>query len=247
MKRLLIFGMSVLLLQGVAGSVTPAAAAFPTICSGGSIAAGTYYGLQVTGNCTFAAGTVTVVGNLQVADGAVLNDHAASSATVHVSGNVLVGKGAVLGLGTYNPTAPHDTTVGGNIVADQPLTLYLGGITVQRNVISNGGGSGPAGPFRNFPIKDDTIGGSLTLQGWHGGWLGVIRVHVGGSAIVSNNVSVLTDTGPGIDLDSNEVMTNTISGNLICQGNVPAAQVNAGDGGQPNTVGGYKIGQCAGL
>jgi hypothetical protein len=34
---------------------------------------------------------VNINGNLNVADGAILNDHAASSATVLVTGNVIVG------------------------------------------------------------------------------------------------------------------------------------------------------------
>ena len=85
-----------------------------------------------------------------MADGAALNDHAGTSATVHVTGNVLVGKGGILGLGTYNPFAPHDSVVDGNIIANQPLSLYLSFLTVHGNVISNGGGGGPAGEFRNF-------------------------------------------------------------------------------------------------
>ena len=86
-------------------------------------------------------------------------------------------------------------------------------------------------PSRNFPIKDDTVDGNLSLQGWSGLWLGVIRVNVGGNAIVSKNRSVDPLTLPGSD--STEVMTNTISGNLICHRNTPAAQVNALDGGPP--------------
>ena len=39
-------------------------------------------------------------------------------------------------------------------------------------------------------------------------------------------------------------MTNVIHGNLACFGNSPAAQVNPADGGQPNVVGGKKLGQC---
>ena len=154
-----------------------------------------------------------------------------------------------------NPSALHGTTVGGNIVSSlsssptsQPLSLYLSFITVHGNVISNGGGSGPAGPFRNFPIKDNTIDGNLIVQGWQGGWIGLIRNAVGGNVIFSKNASVVLEDGtPGTDEDANEVQTNTIGGNLICQRNTPAAQVNAIDDGQPNTVGGKKIGQCAGL
>ena len=78
-------------------------------CTGGAIGSGTYKGITVTGNCGFVPGAViTVNGNLVVDNGGALNDHAASTATVNVSGNVLVGKGAVLGLGTYNPAAPHN-------------------------------------------------------------------------------------------------------------------------------------------
>lgn len=216
-------------------------------CSGGNIT-GTWDSFTVTGNCRFS-GPVTINGNLTVADGAVLNDHAsATPAAVHITGNVIVGSGAVLGLGTYNRFALHDTTVDGNIVADQPLSLYLSFITVHGSVVSTGGGSGAAGPFRNFPTKDNTIDGNLIVQGWQGGWLGVIRNHVGGNVIVSNNASVVTDDGSAPpDLDSTEVMTNIVGGNLICQNNTPAAQVNPDDGGQPNTVTGNKIGECTGL
>jgi len=228
-------------------------------CEGGPIPAGTYTSLTVTGNCLFG-GDVTVNGNVTVADGAVLNDHAFSLAThVVINGNVKVGKGAVLGLGTYNPVAVQDTTVNGNITAEKPLTLYLSFTTVHGNVVSNGGGSST--DFRNFPIKDNTIDGNLVIQDWHGGWIGVIRDHVGGNVIVSKNGSVMmelpedcdaeagecTGAGPGFDPDSTEVQTNWIDGNLICKANSPVAQVNALDGGQPNVVGGQAIGECADL
>jgi hypothetical protein len=167
----------------------------------------------------------------------------------HITGNVNVGKGAVLGLGSYSPAPAHDSAVvDGNVTANQPLTLYLGGITIHGNLTSNGGGSGPAGPFRNFPIKDDTIGGNVIIQGWEGGWIGVIRANVGGNLIFQKNASVLTDDGsPAPDADSSEVQTNHVGGNLNCQGNTPPAQVNPDDGGQPNVVGGNKNGECAGL
>ena len=73
----------------------------------------------------------------------------------------------------------------------------------------------------------------------------MIRAHVGQNVIVSNNAAADTSVLPGSD--STEVQTNVISGNLICHGNSPAAQVNPDDGGQPNVVGGNKIGQCAKL
>jgi len=117
-KLRLLLGVCVLLALGVAGSSAFASPPGSATCSGGAIASGTYNGLTVTGSCGFVPGAViTVNGNLVVAPGAALNDHAASTATVNVSGNVLVGEGAVLGLGTYNPFAPHNSSVGGNIIA----------------------------------------------------------------------------------------------------------------------------------
>lgn len=249
MKRIVILiavlGAAVAAVASVASGAPPGS----LTCTGGPIAGGDYNSITVTGNCFFAGGAVNVAGNVTVADGAILNDHAFSLATVHVMGNVMVGKGSVLGLGHYGaPPAPQSgTVVDGNVIANQPLTLYLGAIHIHGNLVSNGGGGGPNGQFRNFPTKDDIVDGNLIIQGWQGGWLGVIRDRVGGNAIVSKNASVVTENGPGLDTDSNEVQTNVVGGNLICVGNTPAAQVNSGDGGQPNTVGGNKIGQCAGL
>lgn len=263
MRLRLLLGLSTVLALSVGVSAALAAPPAAGSCSGGSIASGTYRGFTVTGTCTIDDGaTVTIDGDLNVVDGAVLNDHAASTATVHVTGNVRVGRGAVLGLGGYGPPGiKTDTTVDGNIVALQPLSLYLSGITVHGNVTSIGGGSGPSGEFRNFPTKDDSIDGNLVVLGWHGGWLGVIRDHVGGNVIVMGNASVViesppgcdpeaggcTGSEPGTDLDSTEVQTNVVGGNLICLFNHPRAQVNPADGGQPNVVAGHEIGECAGL
>jgi hypothetical protein len=248
--RLLVALFALCAVTAVSSSV--AAAPGSATCSGGPIAGGTYTSLTVTGSCFWAGDPVTITGNLTVADGALLNDHNFSTATVTVEGNVKVGKGAVLGLGSYNPFSGQHTTVAGNVIADQPLSLYLSFMTVHGNLISNGGGGGVTGEFRNFPTKDITVDRNMVIQGWTGGWIGVIRDHVGGNVVFSNNASVINGLVnppvPGeVDPDSSEIMTNMIGGNLICQGNTPAAQVNPDDGGQPNTVGGNKIGQCAGL
>jgi hypothetical protein len=245
----------------------------PLSCSGGTaavpqdIVAGTYGRVTVSGVCRFN-GDVTINGGLVVAAGGVLNDHASGvpfmTAHVVINGDVQVQNGAVLGLGNYGPPGiKTNTVVNGNIVADRPLDLYLSGITVHGSVVSNGGGPGTS-QFLNFPTKDDTIDGNLIMNGWQGGWIGAIRDTVGGSVIVSNNASVVHETpvgcddmdpnpanhctgfAPGPDTDSTEVVTNTITGNLICVGNTPAAQF--GDsGGLPNTVSGNKIGECARL
>lgn len=238
MKVRLVLGLCVLLAIGLGGS-SAIASTQNGVCTGGLIPAGTYNGLTITGNCT-VGGDITVNGNMFLASGAILNDHAVSFGTVHVTGNVLVGKGAVLGLGDYNP-AHNNATVDGNVIANQPGTLYLGAMTIHGNLISNGGGD--AG--RNFPIKDDRIGGNVIMQGWSGLWFGFIRDTVGGNLIALNNHAANPGVDPGSD--SSEIMTNHISGNLICFGNVPKATVNPNDGGLPNVVGGSELGQCAGL
>jgi hypothetical protein len=230
--------------------------------------AGTYSSFKVTGTCNIAHGAnVHIDGDLTIAAGASLNDHGAEmwqAAQMHIAGDVYVGKGAVLGLGWNSPQGEGSLgpdTVGGNIVATRPLALQIGQVTIGGNVISNGGGiHDVSGASRNFPIEDNVIHGNLVVQGWHGGWIGLIRNTVHRNVIFSNNVSRFNrDTGAGMDPDSSEVMGSdlgaiggpsipqTIGGNLICQGNVPAAQVNPLDFGANNFVGGKAIGQCAGL
>jgi hypothetical protein len=223
----------------------------PPICSSaGKALSGNSANLTVTGNAYVASGTtLNVTGNLTLARGACLD--AFTLGTVKVAGNVLVGKGAVLALGcspgSIGPVPPCGTTttsdvVGGNIVATQPLTMYLDGDTIHGNVVSTGGGPGPTfEPYINFPIKENLIDGNLTVSGWQGAWFGVLRNTVHGNVTLDQNVGVtIGELGTP---DSTEVVTNTISGNLVCLGNSPAAQF--GDsGGAPNVVSGRKVGQC---
>jgi len=87
-------------------------------------------------------------------------------------------------------------------------------------------------------FEDNQIMGSATVSGYTGCWFGFIRNFVGGSVTLTDNTLA--------DPDAMEVVTNTILGNLACDGNSPAPQI--GDsGGEPNNVRGQKLGQCAGL
>ncbi len=222
----------------------------PPLCaSAGTALWGSHHGnLTVNGDAYVPAGkALRVSANLRLSPGACLD--AFTLGTVHVHGNIRVGEGAVLALGctpdSIGPVPPCGTTttndtVGGNIVAQDALTMYLDGNTIHGNVISRNGGPGLHGEFLNFPIKDNTIEGDLIVRGWKGGWAGAIRNDVGGDLVWTKNKSAT-------DPDSNEVQTNWIAGDLRCYGNSPRAQVNPNDGGQPNAVGGHKLGQCAGL
>lgn len=252
--------------SGLAGapSIARADPVYVPICGDseattGTAVSGNYQNLTVTGIAYVASdATLNVSGNLTLAPGACLD--AFSMGAVHVGHNVIVGPGAVLGLGcapgSNGPpgvppcTGVADDTVGGNITADQPLTMYLTAVTVGGNVVSNGGGFGM--PGLSFPVKSMNIAGNLVLQGWQGGpgaWIGALRNHVGGNVIIANNAGFR----PGDDgsNDSTEVLANWVGHNLICQNNTPAAHYgdayNLEIGNGPNTVVNKAIGECAGL
>jgi hypothetical protein len=270
MRRFAILAAVAALIAMLLPASAVAAVGLPGTCSRGTMLGGTYSGFVVSGECTIARGAnVQINGDLNILAGASLDDHGAEQwmgGQVHVTGNVIVGRGAVLGLGWNSPggdgTLGPDT-VGGSIIANLPLALQIGGVTIGGSLTSNGGGvlSTSTKDFRNFPIKDNVIHGNLTINGWQGGWIGVIRNTIWGNASITNNVSMSNDvTGPGTDRDSTEVMGSsfvdggmvisipqTIGGNLSCNGNVPKAHVNAGDGGAKNFVHGTAYGECAGL
>lgn len=258
MKLLLLLSTGVALGLGLAGS--GAGAGPKAACDNGTIA-GSQGSITVTGTCA-VVGPLTIDGNLTLADGSVF---VGFGPPIHVTGNVKVGKGAQFALG-YNraPGVLGPDVVDGNVVANQPLAIYIGNSTVHGNLVSNGGGT--AERFYNFPIKDNVIDGNVVIHGWTGGWWGLIANTVGGNVDVSNNRSVVQpagdcegtfpagcDAAPGVDPDASEVQSRgpdnpqRIAGNLICHGNTPAAQINPLDGGFPNIVGGNKIGECAGL
>jgi hypothetical protein len=212
---------------------------------------GNYGNLSITGNRGVSnTGTLRVRGNLTIAPGACLDAFSMGQVSIH--GNVRVRPGAIFALGcaldAVGPppppspcTATTNDTVGGNIVALDPWTMYLTADTVRGNVLSLGGGPGPTlDPYVNFPIKDMAIGGNLIVLKWRGAWFGALRNRVSGNMIVNHVTGVtIGEFGP----DSNEVATNTVGGHLACFSNSPAIQF--GDsGGSPNVVFGNARGQC---
>lgn len=246
------------------GSAPPAGFSF--ICNGvnfgapitGTRVEGHFTNLTIWGNSYVPNdATLTVSGNLVIAPGACLD--AFSRGEVHVGRNISVGNGATLALGcapfvNEAPEPCEDTattdTVGRNISADAPLTMYLTAVTVAGNVTSSGGGPGVQNPAVSFPVKQMSIGGNLVLTGWHGAWIGALRNHVHGNVVIAGNIGSRTDQA-GV-LDSTEVVNNTVGHNLICQGNTPAATFgdaleNPQNGDGFNTVGGHALGECRSL
>jgi hypothetical protein len=255
-------GLAAVLALSVPGSTVWAGPGHPpcsekTTCAGGEIAPGIYNDVTVTGTCTIK-GDVTINGNVKIEDGAYL-DAAYLTTQLTINGNVSVGKKAILGLGCsfgyhdcgFSGTWLGAVNVNGNIKTKDSLTMYLDFVTVHGNVEWKGGGDislvdhPPVEDGLVLAIKDNVINGNLKVDGWEGAWFGVIRNMVYGNVTVTKTVGTRLDSTETF-LDSTEIVTNTITGNLNCRDNAPPAQI--GDsGGSPNTVGGKKSGECASL
>jgi hypothetical protein len=239
MRLLLVCCAGILLVLGLSGS--GAFAAPKESCDNSSISGGSHGSITVTGFCG-AEGAITIDGNLTVADGAIFApvDDEFNLWPVHVTGSIKVGKGAQLLLGWDASEGELGAdVVDGNIVANQPLSLYIGNVTVHGNVVSNGGGTSER--FFNFPIKDNKIDGNLVIHGWTGGWWGVIANAVGGNVDLSNNRSVVVpaneqecegtfpmgcDATPGVDEDSSEVQSRYIPEGAFGPGEPPVTVDN---------------------
>jgi hypothetical protein len=235
-------------------SATADPTAGPPICkTAGAAVSGAHLGLRLTGDNYVPAGSsLNVTGNLVLAPGACLD--AFTTATVNVFGDIHVLKGAVLALGctpqSIGPVPPCGATttsdlVTGDVIARQPLTMYLDGDTIHGNVVSRGGGPGATlSPYVNFPIKDNTITGDVTVTGWQGAWFGLLRNKIGGEVLIARTTGLAR--GDDGSLDSTEITDNTIGASLVCRNNNPPAQVGDSGGG-PNSVFSFAKGECAGL
>jgi hypothetical protein len=162
-----------------------------------------------------------------------------SDGGVMIGGGLTVGAGSTFVLGSEELPGPLSSIFGGVFAVDAMnvqihFTTIIGGVIIR-------GGSGPfGGPFDVTwnTIEDSKIIGPTTIDGYNGFWQGFIRNHTVGSVNFNNNVLV--------DPDGNEVVTNSIHGNLNCSGNDPAPQVGDSEG-SPNLVYGFRVGQCVGL
>lgn len=184
---------------------------------------------------TFCTGTLAPgsYGAVIVPAGAVCT----SDGPVTIRGGVRVDPGGSFILGGEGGTS----TIIGGISATDPAQVQVHFATIIGRVDIRGGSGAFGGPFGIFfsTIEDNHITGGVTIDGYDGFWLGFIRNRVGGNVVLTNNVSVA-------DPDSNEYVTNSIRGNLICSGNSPAPQIGDSEG-EPNVVSGRKTGQCAAL
>jgi hypothetical protein len=228
-------------------------------CAGGSIPAGTYASLRVTGVCTVDQGVVKVRHSVVVEPNAALFAAFGNGPQLAVGRNLYVGRDAVLVLGCEpeafacinDPDQSVGTfsskgTVYGSLTAIHPLAVIVHNAYVGHNLRIHEGGGGyncdPQDAIFGSPayatFEDTSVGGNVSIDKMRTCWLGFFRNAVGGWVKYQNNSTA--------DPDGNEVETNVVHGNLVCTGNNPAAQ--AGDsGGFPNVVFGKAAGECASL
>jgi hypothetical protein len=236
---------------------------------------GTHSSVVVSGACEVNAGPARVIHSLVIEPGGALvavfglNDHTGKGhSSLAVGGNLIVERGATLVMGCDNlydvafghrspnfacvddpnqnkPTLSSHDTVGGNLIAHDPLGVVVHNSSIHGNVVETGGGGGlnctPAGVFSLFksPVYSDyehmSIGGSVSVIGLRSCWFGAIYLSVRGSLTVSGNKMA--------DPDGMEVVTNTVRRNFTCWRNKPAIQFGDSDG-KPNKVGRHASGQC---
>jgi hypothetical protein len=143
------------------------------------------------------------------------------------------------------PTLNTDDVLDGSVIAYDPLGLVMHRDFVHGSIIEHGGGAGlgcaAVGIFNKYLGLPDysnfsniQVGGDLRVTGLSTCWDGYFRNHVGGTMVVSRDISVP---------DGQEVGANIIHGSLLCHGNSP--KVEFGDSNStPSKVGGRATGEC---
>jgi len=251
-----------------AGSASPPG---PYVCTGSDsfVPPGTYSSMIISGVCYMPAGTITVLGNLDVSPGALLDavtpgDPGAVHvvpATVDVGGNINVGTGGVLLLGcspniscTDPPGISYDQ-VDGNLTADGALGVVVHSATIDGNVSLDGGGDGIAGGAA-CAADPAPWSGDANLDGTPV-YTDFEDTSIGGNLNISDLESCwlgsLRDQVAGNatfsgntmgDPDAMEIDNNLIGKDMTCGTNEPAVQY--GDSGAaPNMVGQAATGECA--
>jgi hypothetical protein len=220
-------------------------------CTGGAVASGSYSSLTVTGPCGVVPDAViNITGNLNVAAGAVF-DANTSPSTITVGKNVTVGAGALAFLGcqpaslvgnSAHPCADGSDghtviTVAGNVTGTDTVGVLLNGITVNGNVSLSGGGSDIP-----WSVKNNTVGGNLSMSGITDEWVGVMFNQIAGNVNLSDITLHDVDPGaPGV-----YIVENTVGRNLNCSGLEPGVSPGFIPG-EVNHVGHRANGQCADL
>jgi hypothetical protein len=222
-------------------------------CTGGTVAAGTYGNLTITGFCTVDGGNVTVERNVHVTSTGALQA-LFSESTLTIGGNLIVDQGGLLALGCDpvelpcmdNPDGTSADSVGGNLVADGAVLVIVHDNRIGGNVEQEGGGGGfscsqlfPNGPPAYTDYANNTIGGQASVTGLRTCWNGFSHNIVAGNVQLSDNQTAIPD--------GNLVDGNHIGRNLSCSADTPAPHLSDGPVKILNVVGRKASGQCAAI
>jgi hypothetical protein len=261
-------------------AVAPAASAaatpstVTTVCTGGTIPAGSYPSMLITGVCSMPAGNVIVRGDLTIAPGALLDQGSPGdptgspvvTAVLTVQGNLLVGRGAVALLGCSpnsacgNPPGISAAHIDGSLTASNALAVVVHSTFIKGSFTMIGGGGGTMGGVATGACFGATPPPPWSLDQ--------------GSAVAGSPVySDVEDSSIGGDFTIANVsscwlgsLRNQIGGSALFQGNrmgdpdameignnlirrnlTCTANMPApqfGDGASADIVGGFATGQC---
>ena len=261
------------LAAAVAMAVPGVASATGTVCRGTpsspGVLSGSYHGdVFIDGVCAVNNGPANVAGTVILdRNAALIAAFGMHDSVLNVTRNIRVGRGATLLLGCLptsfpciddpspsSPTLSSAPRIGGSIIAIDSLGVVVHDATIAGDVRERGGGGGvscvPTGIFGVFgsPVysdyEDTTVGGALSIERLHSCWLGVARVHVGGTArFIGVQLA---------DPDGVEIIANHIGGDLVCRDNSrvwDSADLSSTGAlyprlPEPNTVDGTRHGQC---
>ena len=231
---------------------TAAASAKNATCTGGSIAAGTYQSLTITGLCNVDSGNVRVQWNVTIVPGGGLN--AAFSGSDLTVGHDLVVQATgllLLGCGPDDLTCFNDSTgqtshkILGDLIARHAKLVVVHHSRIAGDVMEIGGGGGltcdplfPNGPPPYSFYGTSTILGDVTVIGLRTCWDGFLSNTVWGSVTWNGNQTVIPD--------GNLMSTSTIHQDLNCFNNSPLPHLSDITPVKSEVEGAIR-GQCIGL
>jgi hypothetical protein len=223
-------------------------------CAGGSIAAGTYGSLTITGLCLLDSGNVEVEHDVTIAPGGGL-EAVFSGSNLRVEGNLLVKSGGLLALGCEpllgdflcmnNPAGSTHHSIRGSLLATDAVLMIVHHDKIAGDVRETGGGGGltcnplfTGGPPPYTDYNNDTVGGNVRVSGLQTCWDGFLGNTVWGSVRWNNNQTVIAD--------GNLLGTNKVHEDLNCFDNSPNPHLSDITP-LPNIVFDKARGQCAAL
>jgi hypothetical protein len=234
LKLPVMLGAAALAAGLVAPVATSASSLSNSTCAGGSIAAGTYNSLTITGLCNLDSGNVEVERDVIVAPGGALLA-AFSGSDLTVERNLVVKAGGLLALGCEplggdfncfnNPAGSTNHRIRGNLWATDATLVIVHHDHIAGNVNESGGGGGlncnpvfTGGPPPYTDYFDNNIGGNVRVSGLHTCWDGFLLNRVRGSVSWNDNHTVIPD--------GNLMGTNKVHENLNCFDNSPTPHLS---------------------